>query len=182
MMLTRRDLDIINFLEEYRVASTSTLTAMFFPSLRSCQIRLKTLAVNQKIKRARLTMNHDYIYYTKKPYGVMHDLLCTEFCRELMSRATVLQCVIEKQLGKIRPDAVIAFKYNNKQCLGLLEVEISHKGFDFEKYENFYRTGAYKDFFPVMPTVYVVCKNAKLPKSTQIKYVTIKTDMSDFRL
>jgi hypothetical protein len=127
-------------------------------------------------------MNNDYIYYVKKPYGVMHDLLCTEFYRELMKRATVLQCAIEKPLGKIRPDAIFAYSLNGKQCLGLLEVEISHKGFDFEKYEEFYRTGAYKTYFPVMPTVYVICKNVKLPKSTQIKYVTIKTDMSDFRL
>lgn len=180
MMLTRRDLDIINFLEEFRIASTSTLKELFFPSLRSCQIRLKTLCDNQKIKRARLTMNHDYIYYVKKPYGVMHDLLCTEFYRELMSHSTVLQCAIDRQVGKIRPDAIFAFKIGDKQCLGCLEVEISHKGFDFDKYENFYRTGAYKEHFPIMPTVYIVGK-VKPPKSL-IRYIVIKPDMSDFNL
>jgi hypothetical protein len=90
--------------------------------------------------------------------------------------------VSEKSIGKIRPDAIFACEIDGKQRLGLLEVEISHKGFDFEKYEEFYRSASYKEFFPVMPTVYIVCKNTKLPKSSQIKYVAIKTDMSDFKL
>lgn len=182
MMLTRRDLDIINFLEEYKIASTTTLTAFFFPSLRSCQIRLKTLTVNGRLKRARLTMNHDYIYYVKKPYNVMHKLLATEFYRELYSCSNVLSFVVEKGLGKIRPDAIFGYVDGKNTRLGMLEIEISHKGFDFEKYENFYRTAAYKEFFPIMPTVYIVCKNIKIPKSSQVKYVTIKTDMSNFRL
>jgi hypothetical protein len=181
-MLTRRDLDILNFIEEYRIASTTTLTALFFPSLRSCQLRLRTLAVNGKVKRARLTMNHDYIYYVKKPGNFMHDLLVTEFYRELSQRSKILNFVSEKGLGKIRPDAIFGFEFEGKQRLGLLEVEISHKGFDFEKYEEFYRTVAYKEWFPIMPTVYIVGRNIKPPKTTQIKYVTIITDMSDFRL
>jgi hypothetical protein len=143
---------------------------------------LKKLAENGRIKRARLTMNHDYIYYTKKPGNYMHDLLVTDFYRELQKRVKVLNFVSEKQIGKIRPDGIFAYEIDGKQRLGLLEVEISHKGFDFEKYEEFYRTAAYKEFFPVMPTVYIVCRSAKLPKSSQIKYVTIKTDISDFRL
>jgi hypothetical protein len=182
MMLTRRDLDIINYLEEFRIASTTTLTAFFFPSLRSCQMRLKTLTVNGNIKRARLTMNHDYIYYVKKPGNYMHDLLVTEFYRCLSERCKILNFVSEKSIGKIRPDSIFAIEYEGKQRLGLLEVEISHKGFDYEKYEEFYKTAAYKEFFPVMPAVYVVCRSAKLPKSSQVKYVAIKTDMSDFRL
>jgi hypothetical protein len=90
--------------------------------------------------------------------------------------------VPEKSLGKIRPDAIFAIEYEGKQRLGLLEVEISHKGFDFEKYEEFYRSGNYRDFFPIMPTVYVVGRSIKPPKNTQIKYIVIKTDMSDFKL
>jgi hypothetical protein len=182
MMTTTRDLAIINFLDEYRIASTTTLTALFFPSLRSCQIRMKTLTVNGKIKRARLTMNHDYVYYMKKPGNFMHDLLVTEFYRYLAQSCKILNIVSEKGLGKIRPDALFGFEFKGKQRLGLLEVEISHKGFDFEKYEEFYRTAAYKEYFPIMPTVYIVGKNIKPPKTTQIKYITIKPDMSDFRI
>jgi hypothetical protein len=143
---------------------------------------MKTLAVNGKVKRARLTMNHDYIYYIKKPGNFMHDLLVTDFYRCLATRSKILNFVSEKSIGKIRPDAILACEIDSKQRLGLLEVEISHKGFDFEKYEEFYRSGAYREYFPVMPTVYVICRNVKLPKSSQIKYVAIKTDMSDFRL
>jgi hypothetical protein len=181
-MFTHRDIEIINFLEEYRIASTTTLKEFFFPSIRSCQARLKALYENKKLQRARLTMNHDYIYYIKKPYGVMHDLLCTEFYRELKRHTNVLAYVKEKPLGKIRPDAVFGYKENDRQFLGLLEVELSHKGFDFDKYETFFKTAAYKEFFPIMPTIYIVAKNVKIPKGSLIKYVTIKPDMSDFRL
>jgi len=182
MMLTRRDLDIINFLEEYKIASTSTLTAIFFPSLSTCQKRMRILTDNNRVKRARLTMNHDYIYYVKKPHKVMHDLLVTEFYRELSQRSKILNFVVEKGLGRIRPDAIFGFNLGEIQRLGLLEVEISHKGFDYEKYENFYCSGAYKEWFPIMPMVYIVCNSVKLPRNTSINYVTIKTDFSNFKL
>lgn len=182
MMLTRRDLDILNFLEDYKIASTTTLTALFFPSLSSCQKRLRILTDNNRIKRARLTMNHDYIYYIKKPHKVMHDLLVTEFYRELHNHSKILNFVVEKAIGRIRPDAIFAWLDGQNTRLGLLEVEISHKGFDYEKYELFYNSRAYKEFFPVMPSIYVIGRNIKLPAATKIKYVTIKTDLSDWRI
>lgn len=182
MMLTRRDLDILNFLEEYKIASTSTLTAVFFPSKSTCQKRMRILTDNKRVKRARLTMNHDYIYYVKKPHKVMHDLLVTEFYRELYYQSKILNFVVEKGLGRIRPDAIFGFEISGIQRLGLLEVEISHKGFDYEKYESFYRSGAYKEWFPVMPTIYIVCNRVKLPVNSSLKYVTIKTDFSNFKL
>jgi hypothetical protein len=181
-MLTRRDLDIINFLEEYRIASTSTLKTLFFPSLSACQKRMKTLNDNSKVKRARMTMNYDYLYYVNKPKKVMHDLLVTEFYNHIIDQSKVLQFRIDKELGKIRPDAIFAFEKNGRQQLGLLEVEISHKGFDYEKYETFYKTAAYKNWFPIMPTVYVVCQNAKIPKDTPIKFIKCNPDLSDLKL
>ena len=181
MMLTRRDLDIISFLEDYKIASTSTLTTFFFPSKRSCQMRLKTLADYKYIKRARMTMNHDYIYYIKKPYKVTHDLLITEFYRELKLSSNIISFVVEKQIGKIRPDAIFAFE-NRTQKLGLLEVEISNKGFDYEKFETFYRSGIYKEYFPMMPTVYVIGNKTKLPNNPLVNYKTINISLSDFRL
>ena len=182
MMLTRRDLDIIDFLEDYKIASTSTLRTLFFPSLSSCQKRLKTLYDNKKVKRARLTMNHDYIYYTKKPSQYMHSLLITEFYRELAKNTEVLSFKVQQKLGKIIPDSIFLYKINERQQIGLLEVEISHKGFDYDKYWEFYKSGEYKKWFPIMPTIYVVCKNAKIPEDTPLRFVKIKTDVSDFRL
>lgn len=181
MMLTRRDLDIINFLEDYRIASTTTLKELYFPSLSACQKRMKTLFDNGKIKRARMTMNYDYLYYINKPKKIMHDLLVTEFYKCLMSQSKVIHYVIDKELGKIRPDAIFAYEINGIQKLGLLEVEISHKGFDYGKYETFYKSTAYKNWFPIMPTVFVVCQNAKIPKDSPIQFVKVKTDMSDLK-
>ena len=182
MMLTRRDLDIIDFIEEYKIASTSTLDQLFFHSKRACQNRMRILAMNNRVKRARLTLNHDYIYYVKKPSQYMHSLLITDFYRELTKHTEVLSYKVQQKLDKIIPDSIFLYKINEVQYIGLLEVEISHKGFDWEKYDMFYKTGAYKDYFPIMPTVYVICKHAKIPKDTPIKFIKIKTNMSDFRL
>ena len=182
MMMTRRDLDIISFLEDYRIASTTTLKQLFFPSLMTCQARIKKLYDNGNIKRARMTMNYDYLYYVKKPSKVTHDLLVTEFYGKLLNNSEVLQYKIDKELGNIRPDSIFAYKIKEEVNIGLLEVEISHKGFDYEKYEKFYKSGEYIKWFKVMPTVYVVCKNAKIPTDTKINFICIKTDMNDFRL
>jgi len=182
MMLTRRDLDIISFLEDYRIATTSTIAKIFFPTDNACRKRLKTLADNNRVKRARMTMNYDYMYYVKKPSKLPHDLLVTEFYRLLILNSKVIHYKIDKELGDIRPDAIFAFEKDNRQCLGLLEVEISNKGFNYDKYDKFYKSGAYKEFFPIMPTVYVVSNTAKIPRDTPIKFIKMATNMNDFRL
>jgi hypothetical protein len=127
-------------------------------------------------------MNHDYIYYVRKPGNYIHDLLVTEFYRELHKRSKILNFVIEKEIGEIRPDAIFGFEIDGKQRLGLLEVEISHKGFDFEKYETFYRSGVYKEYFPVMPMVYIVGRSIKVPKTSIVEYTIINTDLTNLKL
>lgn len=43
---------------------------------------------------------------------------------------------IEPVIGDIRTDAVFGYKLNGKGYVGVLEVEISNKGFDFKKYQS----------------------------------------------
>lgn len=181
MIITSRDLDIFDFLEEYRIASTSTLTALFFPSLKYAQKRLKMLFDAGRLKRARLTMNHDYIYYLKKPGNYMHDLLRTEFYRYLYLNSRIINFVSEKQISNIRPDAIFAYEVNGKQRLGLLEVEISNKGLDTDKYDIFYSSGEYKRYFPSMPPIYIVARKPKKLISN-VNFIFIDTDFSNFKL
>ena len=182
MMLTRRDLDLINFLEDYHIASTTTLKRFFFPSLTTCQKRLKTLYDCDRVQRVRLTMNDDYVYYLKKPKQFMHALIITEFYGKLSNEVTVINYKVQKKLGKIIPDSIFLYKVVEREHIGMLEVELSNNGFNYEKYEEFYRTGAYKEWFPFMPNVYVVCRSARLPANSPVKFIRIKYDLSDFRL
>jgi len=58
-----------------------------------------------------------------------------------------------------------------------LEIEISNKGFNYGKYERFYSTEKYKDYYPVMPTVFVVGDTIQLPDGMRVKYIIINTNM-----
>ena len=182
MMLTRRDLDIIYFLEDYKVASTQTLKELFFPSLSACQKRLKILYDNKRVQRVRPYLNHDYEYFIKKPKRYTHCLLATEFYRELSKQSKVDTFLVDKELGNIRPDAIFGYEINGKKYIGLLEVEISNNGFNYEKYEKFYSSGDYKKFFPVMPTVYMIYRNGKQPQDTKVKYIRLNINLDNFKL
>jgi hypothetical protein len=177
-MITTRDLQVVDFIREYKIASTSTIAEVFFSSPAMCYRRLRVLC-NKELKIIQDSYNAERLYCIKRPKQIRHSLLVTDFYRELHKRAEIVDFKIEPVMGSIRPDAVFGYRKGSKNYLGLLEVEISHKGFNFAKYERFYNSETYKNFLPVMPTVFVVGDNIKLPSNSKIKYVVIKTDFSN---
>jgi hypothetical protein len=181
---TTRDNEIISFLSNYKVATTSTIAEVFFPSIYACYKRLAVLHNEKLIKRTRDFISEEYIYHIKKtlPSQWKHSLLVTDFYRELHKKAEILNFKIEPVYGDIRPDAVFGYKSHGVVAMGLLEVEISHKGFNSNKYEKFYISDSYKNYYPIMPTVFIVGDNVKLPDKCNVKYKVIKTDFSNFKL
>lgn len=174
-MVTSRDIEVKEFLQEYKVASTSTIALLFFPSLSACQKRLKKLVDNKEIKRDRDSITNEYIYYIKRPKQLKHSLLVTKFYGYISKQYKVATFKIEPVLDNIRPDAVFGFIKDDKKYIGLLEIEISNKGFNFAKYEKFYISEQYKSFYPVMPIIFIVSnKIIKIPKSN-INYVLLDT-------
>jgi hypothetical protein len=180
-MLTTRDLAVIDFINEYKVASTSTIAEVFFPSKISCYRRLQVLSEHE-LKRIRDNINSEYIYYKKLPKQMRHSLLVSDFYRELYKKSEIINFKIEPVMGNIRPDAVFGYTYHTKTYLGLLEVEISNKGFNYNKYEKFYSSGDYKNYLPVMPTVFIIGNKIKLPEKSEIKYIIISTDFNNLKL
>lgn len=182
-MLTTRDLRIINFLEDYKVARTSTIAEMFFPSLNACYNRLQVIHNQKALRRTRDEITSEFVYYKRSlPKQIRHSLMVTDFYRELHKKCEVLSFKVEPVMGDIRPDAIFSYRYHTKIYVGLLEVEISHKGFNSNKYEKFYSSNNYKSFLPVMPTVFVVGDNVKLPQDGKVKYIVINTDFENFKL
>lgn len=171
-MLTTRDLQVIEFLNEYKVATTSTIQHFFFPSLSMCHKRLKVMVDANEIKRIRNHINMEYVYYKKKPKQLRHSLMVTEFYRNFSKKHKVITFKLEPILGDIRPDSVFGYMNGQEKKLGLLEVELSNKGFNYLKYEKFYSSEAYKKFFPVMPTIFIYGK-ANIPSTVKCKYVLI---------
>lgn len=170
-MIMYRDLQAVEFLEEYKVASTSTLCEVFYPSLRVCQRRLKALHDGGYINHCQVDIRSEQIHYTKKPKFIKHPLLVTEFYRELHKAADIAHFKIEVSLGDIRPDAIFGYTIIGKNYIGLLEVELSHKGLDLDKYEKFYNSGDYKKYFPVMPSIFVVTDRQIKPTTLPLKQI-----------
>ncbi|MDF2588200.1 MAG: hypothetical protein K0S41_2041 [Anaerocolumna sp.] len=182
--MTTRDYQIVNFITDFKVATTSTIAEVFFPSIYACYKRLAVMYDENVIKRTRDFVSQEYIYHVKKtpPKQLKHSLLVTDFYRELHKKAEILNFKIEPVYGDIRPDAIFGYKSHGMIYMGLLEVEISHKGFNSNKYEKFYISDNYKNHYPIMPTVFIVGDNVKLPDKCNVKYKVIKTDFSNFKL
>lgn len=181
-MITSRDLHVIDFVDELKIASTSTIAQVFFPSKISCYRRLKELNKSGELKRIRDNVSSEYLYFKKRPKQFKHSLLVSDFYRELHKRSEIVEFKVAPKLGDIIPDAIFAYKINGKTYLGLLEIEISNKGFNHGKYSRFYMSESYKNFFPVMPTIFVVGDKVKIPEQRNIKYSIIDTQFSNFNL
>jgi len=179
MIVTDRDRKVIDFLNTFKVATTDTIQELFYPSLRVAQKRLKLMYDNKLIKRERDHFTAQYIYYIRKPKQLRHDLLLTNFYKEMNQLVKIEVFEKEIPIGDIRPDGLIAYRHKKKGFIACIEVQIANKPLDVEKYEKLYRSGRYKKYFPVFPLVYAIT-NKKIP-DTELKIIRVNEDMSNLR-
>ena len=162
-MITCRDQDIINFLEDFHIATSSQLHRLFYnlTSPRYTRKRLHYLCDCGHIKRARSTIDNSYAYYTdRKPAQLHHDLIRTELYTSIKSKYDLLNWHNEATVGHIRPDALCYINHSGIVFPVLVEVHLSNK-FDFDKYKM--------DFRPILGTQprVIICtdREVKLPVS-----------------
>jgi hypothetical protein len=177
-MLTTRDLEVADFISEFKIARTSTIQELFYPSLRVTQRRLEALCQERELHRYRDSISSEYLYYKTRPKQLKHSLLVTDFYRELNKITKIHKFVTEVNCGSIRPDAIIGYE-TSKKHIATLEIELSNKGFDVYKYEAFYSSGEYKTYFPVLPLIIAVTD--KPVPSSVLKILVVKTDLSDIK-
>lgn len=170
-MITKRDAEVIDFVDRLRVAKTSTISGLFYPSYTVAARRLSEIAKSGELSRDRDGWSSEYIYYRRRPKQIRHALALSDFYREISKQAEIKKCIVEPTLGDIRPDAVIGFIAGGRERIALVEIELSNKGFDYHKYISF----GWQKFFPTQPELIVV---SNLPiKNTGYKTMVIKTDM-----
>lgn len=177
-MLTTRDYEVIDFVKEFKVADTDVISSLFFPSLQMCQRRLKEIVDNNKLKRTRDSINHKYIYYHKQPQQIKHSLIVSNFYCKLKNITDIPKFKIEPVYNDIRPDASFVYSDNGCYKVGLLEVELSNKGFDWNKYVRFCSHDNYKPFMTVPPNLFIISDKVK-PIETNFNYKIIDLDMSN---
>jgi hypothetical protein len=172
-MITKKDQDVINFIEDFHIATCTQLHKLFYDtSIQYCRKRLKYLTDNQVLKRTRSTIDNSYAYYEKKPAQLHHDLIRSELYTAIKSRYDLLQWENEAPVGNIRPDALCYIKHSGIVFPVMIEIHLSN-GFNFDKYKQ-----DFKPFFGVNPRV-IICtdRGLKLPLFP-IKFKIVGLDMS----
>ena len=174
MRLTKRDINVIEFIREFRVASTSDLIDLFGFNQPNCNRRLKQLMeefkdlkkieynptynfYNDKYK-AKLK-NQNVYYWKRKSKSMEHDLLINRFYIELKQSDIIIkefkrEYRITLDDFTVIADANIILEYNGKEYNYLLELE-NQKSFNYKKYYKLELEGI------EVPTV-IVCSNRKV--------------------
>lgn len=180
IVITDRDKDIIQFLKDFKVATTTTIADIYFnSSLRPCQRRLKYLAEHGHIKSYQENIITEKIHYVrKKPVNLKHALILSEFIAKLkINNIEILKYKVPYKIDNVIADAFIAIRVNNQNYIYFVEVENTKK-FDLDKYEKLYYSRSWKSVFPILPEV-IVITDKPVSDSKIIKIRKIKLNLSN---
>lgn len=187
-MLTRRDQDVLNFIEEFRVATSGQIHRLFFANKtrRYCQARLKYLLSNGYIKKINSTINNEFAYYLEKRSGqVHHDLIRAELYSNIKLKYNLLDWSNEQPIKNIRPDATAYLSNNNFAYIRdhgmvfpiFIEIHLSNK-FNFEKYINLLKKTDLAALYGIMPRVIICTDRQVVISNIGIKFKVVGVDMS----
>lgn len=148
---TKRDIEIISFIEKYKAVNSSQLKRIF--NLTDCTLsrRMNFIVNNSDIKKYRyvpqmnwydnkykeMIPNNNVYYWKRKPTNIMHTLLVNEVYLYLKNKFDIIEFEIEYPILYedivVRADIYFSFKHNECEWDYLIEVENS-KGFCSDKY------------------------------------------------
>lgn len=171
-MLTARDNRVLDFLVEFKAADTSTIQSMFFDSRRMALNRLAGLVRLGEIKRERYSVSLEYVYYIKRPAQLKHAMTVSRQVARFCKSHQVICYKCEPTLGSIRPDAMIGYVERGIEKAALIEVELSNKGLDTEKYRRFEQSER-KSIFPDRPQLIVVTDRGFIQPSRDYELIRI---------
>lgn len=178
-MLMPRDIKLINFLEDFHIATSGQLHRLFFPdsSIRYSSKRLKYLFAQGYIKRTRSTLTSGYAYFAnKRPEQVHHDLLRVELFLGLKKLYSVPQWGNEKTVGGIRPDAVAVVVDHDVKFPVFIEIHLNNH-FNFDKYKEMEKNVDLKAVFGLMPRV-IICTDRQVTiPAMPVKFKVVGLDM-----
>lgn len=179
MILTERDKNVLDFIGKFKIATTGTIQEIFYPSLFVAQRRLKKMYDHQLLNRDRSYVSSQYMYYINKPRQVRHSLILSNSYKELNKLVDIKYFEREFTLNNVRSDGFVAYRYNNKNYIACIEVQISNLPLDVKKYERLYYSNKYKELFPVFPLI-IAITNKNIPE-TKLEIIQIKEDLSNLK-
>lgn len=182
--ITDRDKWIKEFLTEVGVADTRTLSTLFFPNttMRNCQKRLKQLVDAKYIKCYRENVISQNVYFTKKPKNITHKIKFSQLLAEIkMQNIELLKYKCPYKIGDIIADGLVVIKDRGKVKIYFVEAERSKK-LNISKYESLYYSRAWKEVFPVMPSILCITDKNINTDHKVLNIRVCKWDLSDLKI
>lgn len=149
-MLTKRDREVLTWIEKYKSITVSQCTYLFFNnSYETCRRRLKKLEEMNFLKSSPSVLLKSKIYFNEKLLSE-HDLFVIEFLKAIkLNNGEIIEFEMKPHYmeNKIIPDGFIIFSYNNNVYFILLEVDLTHytSNSKMQKYEELFKTNELQD-------------------------------------
>ena len=193
MRLTNRDIQIIEFLKEFRVASTSDLMELFNFNQSGINRRMKQLMEEfRDIKKIEYNPTHNFysdkykcklknenVYYWKrKSKSIEHDLLINKVYMELLNNKDFVIKEFKREYRitlddfTVIVDGYILIEYRGREYEYLLELE-NNKNWNYKKYYKLEQEGI------ILPPL-VICTNRRIVNYCKnLEIIKIKLNLSD---
>lgn len=184
IVIQERDQAIKEFLIEVGISDTKTLHTLFFTntSMRNAQKRLSQLVSIRFIKAYRENVISQNVYYVRqKPKNIAHKIIFSRLLGELKRQdIEVLKYKCPYKISDVISDGLIVIRIKNQVKIYFCEGEISKK-LDIAKYEQLFYSSAYKEKFPVMPSILCITDKKQETEHEVLDIKTCKLDFSDFK-
>lgn len=181
IVLTERDSKIIEFLKDYKCATTSSIATIFFQgSKRPCTRRLKNLREHGFINSSQEFVCLEQIHYIgKKPTQLKHSTILTNFISKMYeNNIDILKSKVEYKIDKIRSDCLIVCKINDKTHIFFIEV-CNTKKFDVKKYIKLKESNTWRNVFPVFPNI-IVISDKSVDTNKNLNIITMGLQLNNF--
>ena len=181
IILTDRDNQIIEFLQNYKIANTSTIANIFFNgSKRPCTRRLKHLKEHGFINSSQEFVCLEMVHYIgRRPTQIIHSTIVTNFIGELhKNNIEVLKSKVEFKIDNVRSDLLLVCKVDGKTKIFFIEV-CNTKKFDLNKYTKLKQNNKWKEYFPIFPSI-IVISNKPVDTNKDLNIIIMDLDLNNF--
>ena len=178
--LTDRDMEVLQFIKDYKCADTETIQTLFFKSQATCEKRMRKLVEARKLNRYRQDILHSYVYYKgQRPTNIKHSLAISKVYSLLSNCYQVVKAKREYEFKYLnmtqRGDLLVVIKVKDKLIPLIIEIELC-KTYKY-KYDEFIHNKYYQKYFPIAPVIIVVSNNS--PKYTTGQVIQVKLNEMD---
>ena len=168
MYLTKRDREILLFIEKYKSITIKQCSKIFFTtnkySYYQARKRLKLLCDNKLLKRYREDMRSETVYYSEKKLSY-HDIKVIDIYAELVSKGCTIKDFKQEYIIPVsdskdyRADGLIEFEYQGYFYPLLIEIDYTHLTGE-KKLMDIYNSGYFQNKYKeldsdIFPTVII---------------------------